>query len=178
MPNAGLLTIEDAETGEVLELDTSSAGIQRRFAQTNAERLADFAKIRWPPAVLHYRCARNHPEVAYLRQVCKHVILDAVLSKEPLGPVAPIGDDALLELTERFDGAKIRKSIDRLNNLGFFEEVNVEMEPTDQPEQLDMMEIEVVSQEASDLAAGEERGEVGRHEVRSHQVILEPLNGL
>jgi len=41
LPGAGLLTIEDAETGEVLELDSSSTAIQRRFAQTNAERLAE-----------------------------------------------------------------------------------------------------------------------------------------
>ena len=41
LPGAGLLTIEDAETGELLELDSSSAAIRERFAQTNADRLAE-----------------------------------------------------------------------------------------------------------------------------------------
>ncbi|MBE0541658.1 MAG: DUF58 domain-containing protein [Verrucomicrobia bacterium] len=41
LPPAGLLTIEDAETGELLELDSARAGVRQEFAQTNAQRLAD-----------------------------------------------------------------------------------------------------------------------------------------
>jgi uncharacterized protein (DUF58 family) len=41
LPPAGLLTIEDAETGELLELDSNRAAVRERFAQTNAERLAE-----------------------------------------------------------------------------------------------------------------------------------------
>src|SRR6516162_10052081 len=41
LPPAGLLTIEDAETGELLELDSSRRQVRERFARTNAERLAD-----------------------------------------------------------------------------------------------------------------------------------------
>ena len=41
LPSAGLLTIEDAETGELLELDSSRAAVRDRFAHTNAERLAE-----------------------------------------------------------------------------------------------------------------------------------------
>src|SRR5438046_1587405 len=41
LPAAGLLTIEDAETGELLELDSSRAAVRRKFADTNAERLAE-----------------------------------------------------------------------------------------------------------------------------------------
>jgi uncharacterized protein (DUF58 family) len=41
LPAAGLLTIEDAETGELLEVDSSRAAVRERFAATNAERLAD-----------------------------------------------------------------------------------------------------------------------------------------
>jgi uncharacterized protein (DUF58 family) len=41
LPAAGLLTIEDAETGELLELDSTSSGVRERFAQTNAARLAN-----------------------------------------------------------------------------------------------------------------------------------------
>jgi len=41
LPPAGLLTIEDAETGELLELDSSRRQVRERFARANAERLAD-----------------------------------------------------------------------------------------------------------------------------------------
>lgn len=36
---AGLLTIEDAETGELLELDSSRPSLRQRFSRTNHERL-------------------------------------------------------------------------------------------------------------------------------------------
>jgi len=41
LPVAGLLTIEDAETGELLELDSTSPGVRERFALTNSNRLAE-----------------------------------------------------------------------------------------------------------------------------------------
>jgi len=41
LPPAGLLTIEDAETGELLEVDSSRLPVREKFARTNAERLAD-----------------------------------------------------------------------------------------------------------------------------------------
>jgi uncharacterized protein (DUF58 family) len=41
LPSAGLLTIEDAETGELLEIDSARAGVRERFARTNSERLAE-----------------------------------------------------------------------------------------------------------------------------------------
>jgi len=41
LPAAGLLTIEDAETGELLEVDSSRGTVRQRFADTNAERLAE-----------------------------------------------------------------------------------------------------------------------------------------
>ncbi len=41
LPPAGLLTIEDAETGELLEVDSSRTIVRERFARTNAERLAE-----------------------------------------------------------------------------------------------------------------------------------------
>ena len=39
LPDAGLLTIEDAETGELLEVDTRRSGVRQRFAQSNHDRL-------------------------------------------------------------------------------------------------------------------------------------------
>ena len=41
LPAAGLLTLEDAETGELLEVDSSRSLVRDRFARTNAERLAE-----------------------------------------------------------------------------------------------------------------------------------------
>ena len=41
LPPAGLLTLEDAETGELLEVDSSRALVREKFARTNAERLAE-----------------------------------------------------------------------------------------------------------------------------------------
>jgi uncharacterized protein (DUF58 family) len=41
LPDAGLVTIEDAETGELLELDSHRRSVRERFAQVNAERLAE-----------------------------------------------------------------------------------------------------------------------------------------
>jgi len=41
LPPAGLLTIEDTETGELLELDSGRAVVRQEFASTNAERLAE-----------------------------------------------------------------------------------------------------------------------------------------
>ncbi len=41
LPSAGLLTIEDAETGELLELDSNRSAVRARYASVNAERLAE-----------------------------------------------------------------------------------------------------------------------------------------
>jgi uncharacterized protein (DUF58 family) len=41
LPPAGLLTVEDAETGELVELDSSRSAVRYKFATTNAERLAE-----------------------------------------------------------------------------------------------------------------------------------------
>jgi uncharacterized protein (DUF58 family) len=41
LPPAGLLTVEDAETGELVELDSSRGAVRYKFGATNAERLAE-----------------------------------------------------------------------------------------------------------------------------------------
>jgi uncharacterized protein (DUF58 family) len=41
LPNAGLVTIEDAETGELLELDSTRSSVREKFASVNVERLAE-----------------------------------------------------------------------------------------------------------------------------------------
>jgi len=40
LPNAGLLTVEDAETGELLEVDSGRASVRETYAESNAERIA------------------------------------------------------------------------------------------------------------------------------------------
>jgi uncharacterized protein (DUF58 family) len=41
LPDAGLVTIEDAETGELLELDSNRRSVRDKFSSINAERLAE-----------------------------------------------------------------------------------------------------------------------------------------
>jgi uncharacterized protein (DUF58 family) len=41
LPNAGLVTIEDAETGELIELDSVRASVRQKYAETNSQRLAE-----------------------------------------------------------------------------------------------------------------------------------------
>ncbi len=41
LPPAGLLTLEDAETGELLELDSNRSVVREKYAATNAQRLAE-----------------------------------------------------------------------------------------------------------------------------------------
>jgi len=41
LPDAGLVTIEDAETGELLELDSGRSSVREKFTAVNAERLAE-----------------------------------------------------------------------------------------------------------------------------------------
>lgn len=44
LPDAGLLVVEDAETGELLSVDTSDPEFRRRFQQVAAERDAEIAR--------------------------------------------------------------------------------------------------------------------------------------
>ena len=41
LPDAGVLTVEDAETGELLELDSRRASVRQTYAEVNRERLAE-----------------------------------------------------------------------------------------------------------------------------------------
>ncbi len=44
LPPAGLLTVEDSETGELLEVDSGRPAVRTRYAQVNAERLAELER--------------------------------------------------------------------------------------------------------------------------------------
>src|SRR6059058_3765551 len=41
LPSAGLVTVEDSETGEMLEVDSTRSVVREKFARTNSERLAE-----------------------------------------------------------------------------------------------------------------------------------------
>jgi uncharacterized protein (DUF58 family) len=41
LPPAGLVTLEDAETGELLEVDSNRSAVREKFAATNSERLEE-----------------------------------------------------------------------------------------------------------------------------------------
>jgi uncharacterized protein (DUF58 family) len=45
LPPVGLLTVEDAESGELLELDTARDSVRRTYARVNAERVEDLDRI-------------------------------------------------------------------------------------------------------------------------------------
>jgi len=61
LPDAGLLTIEDAETGELLELDSHRDAVRGRFAAVNAERLAELDRALNRTAVDTLRLNTSEP---------------------------------------------------------------------------------------------------------------------
>lgn len=67
LPAAGLLTIEDAETGELLEIDTSRASVREKFAATNAERLAELDRAMRRAGVDTLRFSTVEPYAQTLR---------------------------------------------------------------------------------------------------------------
>jgi len=61
LPAAGLLTVEDAETGELLELDSNRALVREKFAQTNAERLEELDRAFQRAGVDTLRFSTDEP---------------------------------------------------------------------------------------------------------------------
>jgi uncharacterized protein (DUF58 family) len=61
LPDAGLLTVEDAETGELLELDSHRDAVRGRFAAVNAERLAELDRALNRTAVDTLRLNTSEP---------------------------------------------------------------------------------------------------------------------
>jgi uncharacterized protein (DUF58 family) len=61
LPAAGLLTVEDAETGELLELDTNRTGVRQQFARTNTERLAELDRALRHAGVDTLRLSAGQP---------------------------------------------------------------------------------------------------------------------
>lgn len=44
LPNLGVITLEDAETGEIVSLNTGSASVRKEYEQYNQNRLAEFKR--------------------------------------------------------------------------------------------------------------------------------------
>lgn len=55
---------------------------------------------------------------------------------------------------QEFNGAKIRKSIERLNNLGFFEEVNIDTEPVEGKADHEDLEVQVKEAKTGSFSFG------------------------
>lgn len=61
LPRAGLVTIEDAETGELLELDTNRAAVRDEFSRTNLVRLTALEGALRRAGVDVLRLSAEHP---------------------------------------------------------------------------------------------------------------------
>jgi uncharacterized protein (DUF58 family) len=61
LPNAGLVTIEDAETGELVELDSVRASVRQKYADNNSERLAHLDRAMRQAGVDTLRFATGEP---------------------------------------------------------------------------------------------------------------------
>jgi uncharacterized protein (DUF58 family) len=61
LPNAGLLTVEDAETGELLEVDSGRDTVRQTYAELNAERIAALDRALRQAAVDTLRLSTAEP---------------------------------------------------------------------------------------------------------------------
>jgi uncharacterized protein (DUF58 family) len=68
LPDAGLLTVEDAETGELLELDSTRDAVRGRFATVNAERLTELDRALNRAAVDTLRLNTSEPFAPVLQR--------------------------------------------------------------------------------------------------------------
>jgi uncharacterized protein (DUF58 family) len=68
LPDAGLVTIEDAETGELLELDSARSGVRERFAAVNVERLAELDRALIRTGVDTLRLKTSEPFAPVLQR--------------------------------------------------------------------------------------------------------------
>jgi uncharacterized protein (DUF58 family) len=71
LPNVGLLAIEDAETGELLELDTRKPQVRERFAKLAEEQYAALRGAFHAEAVDHLNLSTAQPYLAPLIQFFK-----------------------------------------------------------------------------------------------------------
>lgn len=68
LPNVGIITLEDAETGEVIEVDTSSRRFRDLYAFHNKQRLGSFRDRLKRLGIDHLRLPTDQPYLNELRQ--------------------------------------------------------------------------------------------------------------
>ncbi|HWI55610.1 MAG TPA: DUF58 domain-containing protein, partial [Bacillota bacterium] len=68
LPNAGLLMLEDAETEELLEVDSTRATVRQTYAETNAARLAELDRAMRRTGVDTLRFNTGEPFAATLQR--------------------------------------------------------------------------------------------------------------
>ena len=67
LPRAGLLTLEDAETGELMEVDSSRAPVRDAYARNNADRIATLDRALRQVGVHTIRLTAAEPFAATLQ---------------------------------------------------------------------------------------------------------------
>jgi len=72
MPNVGIVTIEDAETGELIEIDTANDALRRRFAEIARDRTAQLQRAFTGEAVDSLRITTDQSYVAPLMAFFKN----------------------------------------------------------------------------------------------------------
>jgi len=110
-----------------------------------------FAKVRDVSAIdeetgkvnITYNIIEN--EVAYVRRIN---IRGNVKTKDVV-----IRRELRIKPGDRFDGEKLRRSKERLHNLGFFEEISYDTEPTDEPNKRDLV-VEVKEAKTGSFSFG------------------------
>ena len=61
LPDVGILALEDAETGEIVELDTANAAVRKRFKEKRWKEAASWRAISAPKASTPCSCRRTCP---------------------------------------------------------------------------------------------------------------------
>jgi uncharacterized protein (DUF58 family) len=69
LPDAGLVTIEDAETGELLELNSTRNSVREKFSKTNKQRLEQLDQSLNQTAVDTLRLNTNEPFAPKLQRL-------------------------------------------------------------------------------------------------------------
>jgi hypothetical protein len=72
LPNVGIVTIEDAETGELIEIDTANETVRRRFAEIAQDRTAQLERAFNGEAVDSLRITTGQSYVAPLMAFFKN----------------------------------------------------------------------------------------------------------
>jgi len=72
LPDAGLVTLEDAETGELVEINLSRASVRQNYAAANARRLTNLDQALQREGVSTLRLETGKPFAAVLQHFFEH----------------------------------------------------------------------------------------------------------